>query len=183
MENIFIKCDCHTHGINVDIDKNDANPNNSEFIFSIWKYGEKNKPTFKQRLQYFLTGKSDLINDYIIMDLKKVSELTKFLNSNIDKINLEIKKHNSSKTLIKDLIKKSEDNMGEILKRKPKKVIPTKQQVEKEVKEIKDIIVKSEKIKTGNDGKIEKIGELHIPTNGAGFQGDGLIDGLSGFRG
>ena len=33
------------------------------------------------------------------------------------------------------------------------------------------------------EGKIEKIGELFIPTNGAGFQGGESGDGLSGFRG
>jgi hypothetical protein len=105
------------------------------------------------------------------------------LVSNIDKINVDIKKYNSSNGLIKDLIKKSEENLEKILNKKPKKVVPTKQQVEKEVKGIKDIMIKSEKIKTGNDNKIEKIGEVIIPTNGTGFQGDNPNDGLSGFRG
>jgi hypothetical protein len=183
MENIFLKCECHSHGLEVEVDRNSENPNSSEFMFSIWEYGKKTKPSFKQRWDYFWTGNNDMINDHVIMDLKKASELSKYLVSNIDKINVDIKKHNSSNGLIKDLIKKSEENLEKILKRKPKKVVPTKQQVEKEDKGIKDIMVKSEKIKTGNDNKIEKIGELIIPTNGAGFQGDNLNDGLSGFRG
>jgi hypothetical protein len=177
MENIFLKCECHSHGLEVEVDRNSENPNNSEFMFSIWEYGKKTKPSFKQRWDYFWTGNNDMINDHVIMDLKKASELSKYLVSNIDKINVDIKKHNSSNGLIRDLIKKSEENLEKILKRKPKKVVPTKQQVEK------DIMVKSEKIKTGNDNKIEKIGELIIPTNGAGFQGGESGDGLSGFRG
>ena len=182
MENIFLKCECHSHGLEVEVDRNAENPNNSEFMFSIWEYGKKTKPSFKQRWKYFWTGNNDMINDHVIMDLKKATELSKYLVSNIDKINVDIKKYNSSSGLIKDLIKKSEENLEKILKRKPKKVVPTKQQVEKEVKEIKNIIVKSEKIKTGNDSKIEKIGELIIPTNCAGFQGNEPGESISGFR-
>ena len=184
MENIFVKCECHTHGLEVEVDKANENPNNTEFTFSIWEYGKKTKPSFKQRWDYFWTGNNDMINDHVIMDLKKATELSKYLVSNIDKLNLEIKKHNSSGGMIKDLIKKSEENIEKILKRKPKKYVkPTKQEVEKEVKEIKDIITKSAKIDTGKEGKIEKIGELVIPSGGAGFQGSEPGDGLSGFRG
>jgi hypothetical protein len=185
MENIFLKCECHSHGLEVEVDRNSENPNSSEFMFSIWEYGKKTKPSFKQRWKYFWTGNNDMINDHVIMDLKKVTELSKYLVSNIDKINVDIKKHNSSNGLIKDLIKKSEENLEKILNKKPKKVVPTKQQVEKEVKGIKDIMIKSEKIKikTNGEGKIEKIGEVIIPTNGTGFQGDNPNDGLSGFRG
>lgn len=184
MENIFVKCECHSHGMEVEVTKVDNNPNHSEFMFSIWQYGKKTKPSFKQRWDYFWKGNNDMINDHVIMDLKKATELSKYLVSNIDKMNLEIKKYNSSGGMIKDLIKKSEENMEKILKKKPKKYSkPTKQEVEKEVKEIKDIITKSAKIDTGNEGKIEKIGELRIPSSGAGFQGSEPGDGLSGFRG
>jgi hypothetical protein len=171
MENIFLKCECHSHGIEVKVNRDNETPNNSEFTFSIWRYGEKTKPSFKQRWDYFWKGENDMINNHVVMDLNKVTELSKYLTSNIDKINVDIKKHNSSKGLIKDLIKKSEENMEKILKKKPKKFNqPTKQQVEKEVKEIKDIITKSEKVAVSGN-KIEKIGELVIPSRdtGAGF--------------
>jgi arsenate reductase-like glutaredoxin family protein len=185
MENIFLKCEHSSHGLEVGVKKDNEKPNNSEFTFSIWMYGEKTKPSFKQRWDYFWKGENDMINNHVVMDLNKVTELSKYLTSNIDKINVDIKKHNSSKGLIKDLIKKSEENMEKILKKKPKKFNqPTKQQVEKEVKEIKDIITKSEKVAVSGN-KIEKIGELVIPSKdtGAGFQGGEPGDGLSGFRG
>lgn len=117
MDNTFIKCNCHSHGMEVEIEKDSDNPSNTIFTFSMWEYGKKTKPSFKQRWKYFWTGNNDIINDYVIMDLKKVSELTKFLTSNIDKINLDIKKYNSSKNMIKDLMLKSEENINEILKR------------------------------------------------------------------
>lgn len=121
MESIFIKCDCHSHGMEVETYKEDSNPNKSEFIFSIWQYGKKSKPSIQQRLKYLLTGKNDLISESIILDIKKATDLSKYLTSNIDKINLEIKKHNSSPNLIKDLMIKTEKNLETILKNKPKK--------------------------------------------------------------
>ena len=186
MENIFLKCERHSHGMEVKVDRDEKNPNNIEFTFSIWQYGENKKPSFKQRWDYFWTGKNDMIKDHVILDLKKTTEISKYLTSNIDKVNLDIRKYNSSENIIKDLIKKSEENMDKILKKKPKKSNqPTKQEVEKEVKNIKKIITKAEKINTGNKGKIEMVGELVIPSKdtGAGFKGDEPNDGLSGFRG
>lgn len=130
MENIFIKCDCYTHGMEVEIDKADENPTNTTFMFSMWQYTKKTKPSFIQRWKYFWTGNNDLINDYVIMDIKKATELSKYLTSNIDKINLDIKKYNSSESMIKNLIKKSEENMGEIFKKKSTKT-PKKEEDKK----------------------------------------------------
>lgn len=181
MENVFVKCERHSHGMEVKVDRDEKNPNNIEFTFSIWQYGKNKKPSFKQRWDYFWTGKNDIIKDYVILDLKKTTEISKHLTSNIDKVNLDIKKYNSSETIIKDLIKKSEENMEKILKKKPKKSNqPTKQEVEKEIKEIKKIITKTEKINIPNDGKIEKIGELNIPNNNDKPQGGETNDGFKG---
>lgn len=120
MENIFIKCECHTHGLDIEVYKESENPNQSEFIFSLWEYGKKHKPSLMQRLKYLWTGDNSLIGTDVVLDLKKAKEMSKFLSSNIDKVDSEIKKHNSSKEVIKDLKKKSEKNIDEILK-KPKK--------------------------------------------------------------
>ena len=48
-KNMFIKCECHSHGIEVEIDKFEDRPANTTFLFSIWSYGKKTKPSFKQR--------------------------------------------------------------------------------------------------------------------------------------
>lgn len=107
----FFKCECHTHGLVVDIDND--NPEQSEFTFSVWKYGRQ-KLSFLQRLKYLFTGENEISNDFVILDIKRTTELSKLLTSSLDKINLEIKKNNSSVEGVKKFIDKVKENKSKI---------------------------------------------------------------------
>lgn len=111
----FFKCECSTHGLVVEID-NDT-PEHSEFTFSMWKYGRQ-KLSFSQRLKYLFTGKNELSSDFVILNLKRTTELSKLLTSSLDKINLEIKKNNSSVEGVKTFINKVKENKEKIFKPK-----------------------------------------------------------------
>ncbi len=82
--NLFVKCDCESEGIEVTYEKNEGHP--KEFWFSFYMWGRSGyKLSLRRRLKYIwmiLSGK-DLYGDMVILDEERTKELVEFLDKKL----------------------------------------------------------------------------------------------------
>ena len=83
--NIFVKCDCHSEGVEVtyELEKDGT----KEFWLAFYMWGRKGyKLSWGRRFKYIwmvITGQ-DLYGDMVILDEEKTRELVNFLKEKLD---------------------------------------------------------------------------------------------------
>lgn len=79
--NKFFKCDCYSHGIEVNYDEEE---NEKSFIFVMWNYNQGKRPYFFKRLKkafkYIIYGEEILPTEIILDDIK-AKELSEWIQS------------------------------------------------------------------------------------------------------
>ncbi len=82
-QEIFLVCDCYSHALSVEFDKEFG-----ELNLSIWNRGfNANKLTWPQRLRFIwkIVSTGTLWHDYICLDKQKAHQLAKYIQDNVQK--------------------------------------------------------------------------------------------------